>query len=516
MSQVELRASLPESGWPSCEADEAIPLSPVASADFRGRDSDLPLIREALIEAIAKVVNVTEVVGDVHDTRLRLAAGACVQLIIGTPARPEAHPAETITLTAVLHDPAELSTAQMQALLVAVRRLPFTPTEMEELRRQMPLTAGLAQLLPSRCLSQTAPVLTVHHMTDFLVLAEAVRELGVPPEAITVIDKRYRYRHTDRVDAHLGREGIAVWPWTKTVEALDDHTRRSGELGRRGLLIDDGGYTLPVLLAHRRDLLPYFSGLVEQTISGITRLEPWPDLPLPVFSVAESRMKETIESYGIADAAIRNVLALLPQEKLEGQPALVIGFGRIGEQIAAVLASRRMRVAVYDKQIVRLIAAHERGYHTARCLSTLLRQHKPMLVVGSTGRTSIRGEHAAAITRDCYLVSTTSRDREFAIGELMEESTQVTDEDLVGTRLRLRSGATATLLGGGLPINFHYAESLPNSYADLILASLVVGAATLAQPRNGFAPGHNVAATNRVLEASGLLELYYERFGPRW
>ncbi|MFI0424035.1 hypothetical protein [Spongiactinospora sp. 9N601] len=483
MPQTQLRQQPGQYRLPD-EAGEPAGSVRVACAEFRGRPSDLPVVRDALIEAIAKVAEVIEVAGDVQDTKLRLAGGAVVRLVAAVPAQPAAHPWGTFTVTAMLHGTATLPARQVAALLGAMRRVPFTPTEMTALRDQMPLTAELPLFLPPDCLSAVAPVLTVHHMTDFLVLVEAVRAMGVPPEAITVIDKQYPYQHADRVDAHLVRQGIAVWPWQHTAHALDSHVRRAAALGRRGLLIDDGGYTLPVLLTHRPHLLPFFDGLVEQTISGITRLERWPRLPLPVFSVAESRLKATIESYGVADAAIRNLLHVLPQEKLEGQPALVIEFGRIGEQIAAVLNARRMRVAVYDRQIVRLIAAQERGLLTARCLSTLWRSRRPVLVVGSTGRTSVRGEHAAAITRDCFLVSTTSRDREFAIAELAEEATAITGEGVVGTRLWLRPGADVTLVGDGLPINFHFAESLPNSSSDLILAALLVGAATLApRPR---------------------------------
>lgn len=353
-------------------------------------------------------------------------------------------------------------------------------------------------------------------MTDFLVLVEAIMAMGVPPAAITVIDKGYRYRHTHRVDAHLRRAGIAVWPWTSTIEALESHTERAYLMNRAGLLIDDGGYTLPVLLTQARHLLCAYGGLVEQTMSGITKLEPFDgSIPLPVFSVAQSRLKATIESYGVADAAIRNVLALTPQEKFEGQPALVLGFGRIGEQIAEVLRSRRMRVAVYDNTIVRTVAAHERGFLTDRSLPNLLSDHRPLLVVGSTGTTSLRGEHAAAISRDCHLVSTTSRDTEFAITELIEQSRSMTDAGVLGKRLQLSHGPVVTVVGDGFPINFHYAESMPNKYADLVLASLLVGAATLARPdRGGLLAGHNLAATDEVLESCGLLERYYARFGP--
>ncbi|WP_062356243.1 hypothetical protein [Herbidospora yilanensis] len=474
------------------------------------------MVREAVIEAVAKVADLGEVALDGTGLRLRVGAEACVRLLVSAPARPKASASGTHVITLIAEETTGLTTDQVQAILAAVRRIPFTTTEMNALRGQMPLTGELPCFLPPGCLASVAPVLTVHHMTDFLVMVDAVLAMGVPAHAVTVLDKGYPYRHTDRVDAHLARQGVTVWPWTDAADALHDHTRRAATLGLPGLLIDDGGYTLPVLLEQRPDLLPRFVGLVEQTISGITRLEPWEDrIPLPIFSVAESRLKATMECYGIADAVVRNLLRLLPEEKLEGQPALVVGFGRIGEHIAAVLRSRHMRVAVHDRQLVRLIAAHERGYLTGRCVSTLLRDHRPLIILGCTGRTGLRGEHAAAISRDCYLVSTTSRDREFAVAELADEAQKVTDEGVLGTRLHMPSGAKVTLVGDGFPINFHHAESLPNMYSDLILASLLVAASTLATPEHGFTAGHNVDASNRVLESCGLLERYYTRFGPQ-
>ncbi|MEV4530337.1 hypothetical protein [Streptosporangium sp. NPDC049304] len=112
-------------------------------------------------------------------------------------------------------------------------------------------------------------------------------------------------------------------------------------------------------------------------------------------------------------------------------------------------------------------------------------------------------------------MSTTSRDREFAIAELAEEAVEISDVGVLGIRMRLTSGACATIVGDGYPVNFHHAESLPNAYSGLILASLLVGAATLATPGHGFTAGHNVAASDRVLESCGLLERYYSRFGPK-
>ncbi|MGH3712142.1 MAG: NAD(P)-dependent oxidoreductase [Micromonosporaceae bacterium] len=490
----------------------------VASVEFRSAPADVEIVLKYLADTVAAIVDgtiQTWSAGPPPSIRLTFDAVGAGRLFVSSASVGGRERSFAHRVMLVVDEPGELTRSQVAEMLAAVGRLPFSHLERCEMGEQMPLTACLPDHLPAGALKEVAPVLTVHHMTDFLVLVDAIARLGVPPAAMTVLDKGYRYTHRDRVDAHLRQLGIAVWPWTEAADGLADHVSRADRSGRSCILVDDGGYTLPVLMDARPDLVPSFSGLVEQTMSGIYKLERFGDgLPVPVFSVAESRLKGTIESYGIADAAVRNVLRLLPHEKFEGQPALVVGFGRIGEQVAELLRARRMRVAVFDRRLASLIAAHERGFLTARSLPRLLDYHRPMLVFGCTGRVSLHGEHALALRRDCFLVSTTSRDYEFALDEIAEESRRVTDAGMLGMRFELRHGVTATVVADGYPVNFHHAESLPNKYADLILASLVMGAVTLARPDHGFRPGHNVEATDRVLESCGLLERYYSRFGP--
>lgn len=59
----------------------------------------------------------------------------------------------------------------------------------------------------------------------------------------------------------------------------------------RTLVLDDGGYVLPVVLEHFPGRAGEIVGVVEQTASGIWRLAPHHRLPVPVFSVAESALK---------------------------------------------------------------------------------------------------------------------------------------------------------------------------------------------------------------------------------
>ncbi|KPM50377.1 hypothetical protein ACG83_40290 [Frankia sp. R43] len=420
---------------------------------------------------------------------------------------------QALTLTAAVLAQGELGAQGQGRLLAAVGALPFTTAEMTDLHSQMPLTSRLPTWQPAGVLAEVAPVIAVHHMADFLVLVDALRALGVAPEAMTVLDKRYAYRNTQRVDAHLRAQGVTVVDWRAAPAALAGHCARADAAGRRPVLIDDGGYLLPVLLDEYPDLVGRFLGLVEQTTSGIAKLARFgTDLPVPVFSVAESRLKATIESYGVADAAVRNLLTLLPQEKWEGKPAVVLGYGRIGEQVAQVLRGRRMRVAVHDNEMVRLVAAHEAGFTTGRSVRRLLSAHQPVLVIGATGCTSLRGDHLDALHGDCFLASVTSRARELALDEIGDDATVLAVA--AGLRYHRPGGATITVLADGYPLNFHHAESLPNSYADVVMAALAVGTIALSQNRGCYPAGHNVALTDRVLESSSLLERYYALHGP--
>lgn len=446
--------------------------------------------------------------------RLRLPGGCEAMLVAAAaPDADRALPAAHL-LSLVVIEPGGRTDAELRALLRAVAAVPFTDLEMAEIREQLPLTAALPRTLPPEPLAGFGLFLTIHHMSDFVVLIETLLALGVPPEHVTVIDKEYPYALSLRVDAHLRRRlGLAVYRYSELDDAIADHFKRLEPAGRPTMLLDDGGYVLPVVLRSHPHFADRIAGLVEQTASGIWRLEGLP-LPVPVFSVAESTLKGAIESYGIADAAVRNMLALLPNAKFEGQPAVVLGYGRIGRQVAHVLRARRMRVGVYDTNLARLVTAHEEGFVTRPTAAGLLADEQPMVVFGTSGRGSLGGADLGVLRRDAYLVSTTSRDFEFRLDEFAAAASEVRRLGRLGTAYRLAGGVEVTVLGHGLPINFHYAESLPNRYVDLVMGAMALGAVTLATPGHGFAPGHNVAATDRVLEDSALLRGYYATYGP--
>ncbi|MEU8543129.1 hypothetical protein AB0C52_24630 [Streptomyces sp. NPDC048717] len=489
------------------------PYPTIHTVDVAGTRSE---IRQLLDSLLARLRRTPQVENIRHDDAQQswvctLADGGRGHLTVGAPAEPGAVAPGTHRITASY---ANGTSAGAERFFEEVRHLPFTDTEMAAVGDELPLTSALSDRWNGRPLSGVGVILTIHHMRDFLVLVESLLALGVDPANMTVIDKEYPYAHSHRVDAHLvHRYGIEVWRYRDLLAGIKSHVVKAEAAGLSSIVMDDGGYVMPAVLTHMPSLAGHFTGLVEQTTSGIRKLDGL-DLPIPLFSVAESDMKGTIESYGIADAAVRNTLRLLPDEKFEGQAALVLGFGRIGSEVAGVLRDRRMRVAVYDADITRLVGAHEQGYVTGRSLNRLVASHQPKLVIGCVGATSFGLEQARLLPPRSFLVSTTSRDYEFALAELRAGSSAVAERGVLGTGYTLADGPDVLAVGHGMPINFHYAESLSNRYVDLVLAGLAVGAVALAQGDERLKPGHNVAATNAILSESGIIDAYYQLYGP--
>lgn len=485
----------------------------VHTVDFISGQSEAQYLVDEVITHLRTSPDVLDVRWDDESASwaCTLAEGGRGRLALAALAEPASVAANTRRLVATLE---KGTAAEAETFFTTMRHLPFSTIEIASAVSELPLTSGLSGRWPDKPLVGVGVLLTIHHMRDFLVLVDSLLALGVDPAHMTVIDKEYRYAHTHRVDAHLVlRHRIAVWRYRDLLTGIEDHIDRVATAGKRSVVMDDGGYVLPTVLRELPHQAGHFIGLVEQTTSGIRKLDGL-TLPIPLFSVAESDMKGLIESYGIADAAIRNTLRLLPDEKFEGQAALVLGFGRIGSEVARVLKARRMRVAVFDADITRLVGAHEEGFLTGRSLEDLVASHQPRLVVGCAGRGSFGLAQARLLPARAFLVSTTSRDYEFALNELRAGSRATGDRGVVGTSYQLADGPEVLVLGHGMPINFHYAESLSNRYVDLVLAGLAVGAVSLAEGDERLRPGHNLAATNAILAESGIVDDYYRLYGP--
>lgn len=413
-----------------------------------------------------------------------------------------------------------------KALSLEVQRTPFTDTEMNELRALMPLTSSSAEWIDDpddpggpEPLSGYAAIFTIHHQRDFLVLLEELLHRGLDPADVLVVDKEYEYEYRERVDGHLRyKVGVGVTRFSELDESLALVFRRiqQPEVWKRVILIDDGGYLYPrarAIVPDELDIKQFVLGIVEQTSSGILALRPFlpDDLRVPLFNVAESDLKSTVEARGVARAALRSLRRALEDVHWGGRRAVVAGFGRIGHALAEELRREDVVTAVFDTSPASLVGAREDGFQTFETLVDAMKIWQPHLIFGCTGRAHFADDIVENLNQNCFAVSTTSRDYEFDVPRLRELAVHAD---------RLSWGTTFTyerrnqkwqlhLVADGYPVNFFHAESMPNEQSDLVMASMLLGAVELVRRQDKLAETTNKEETNEILNQHDILREYY-------
>jgi adenosylhomocysteinase len=217
--------------------------------------------------------------------RLEVPAVGTVMLSVSAPANPayaDAHSyaaALTVTDVAPGADP-----GAARALFNELDALPLTSLELAEVRRQFPLTRQLAASCGPTALAGHAFFMAIHHMTDFVAMMDALEVMGADPRYITILDKGYPYTQRHRVDGWLRDTlGIHVDLYPDRVASVGAHIARARAAGLKTMIFDDGGHAWPVVAGHYPGEMGEFTGVVEQTMSGIWKLEGVP-LPVPVVS----------------------------------------------------------------------------------------------------------------------------------------------------------------------------------------------------------------------------------------
>ncbi|GAA2638794.1 adenosylhomocysteinase [Actinomadura fulvescens] len=282
--------------------------------------------------------------------------------------------------------------------------------------------------------------------------------------------------------------------------------------GQPVVLLDVGGYFAPSLA----DLCGRFSGqvvgVVEDTENGHQRYEALGaslgKLPCPVFSVARSPLKDP-EDYLVGQSVTFSAEALIRSrgDILQGRPAAVIGYGKLGRSIAAMLHARHVGATVFDSDPVQRTQAMSQGFRTASTLAQAIAGAG--LIVCATGNLALREDDFARVANGAYIASVTSSDDELEL------------EALDGLYVRTASGPHVTryartghffyLLADGNAVNFLHGASV-GAFIFLVQAEILAALGTLAAVGAGpgsLEPGlHELDATERSLIAATWLRYF--------
>ncbi|MCO5969609.1 NAD(P)-binding domain-containing protein [Actinoallomurus soli] len=207
-------------------------------------------------------------------------------------------------------------------------------------------------------------------------------------------------RALEQITALLPVDGLERAAFADPARALEYLEVRAA--GRRIVLLDVGGYFAPGLEHVCADFSGQVVGVVEDTENGHQRYEALGKLPCPVFSVARSPLKDP-EDYLVGQSVTFSAEALIRArgDILQGRPAAVIGYGKLGRSVAAMLHAKHVGVTVYDCDPIRRTQALSQGFRTTSTLAQAIAGAG--VIVCATGNLALREDDFAKISNGAYI-----------------------------------------------------------------------------------------------------------------
>jgi len=357
---------------------------------------------------------------------------------------------------------------------------------------QLPVVNDIANS-SGNCFNGLVILTLIHLLRDSLPFLHALSKMGVTKQDLFIVGIPYSSK--EEVISHLIFEGYKVSSVEKSDyvsgfynlvrEVLKSACEYCKETGKRLLIIEDGGYAVPMLHDEFAQFLPLCIGAVEQTANGIwvdRCLEKTGKLSFPVMNVAESKIKHDRESPLVGKAIIENINRLLGGygKSLGSQRVAQIGFGAIGRQVAYRIKRDNIQLTIFDIDEKKRKDARDEGFNVVNDLKTLFLDKT--IIIGCSGQDVVGLDELRNCDRNVYFVNATSKLRELKYSEFLKSTDQPKRINGIGTEYKLKGGRgiTIRLLADGFPVNFFgNSESIPDLEIQFIPGLLLSAAAYL-------------------------------------
>lgn len=224
------------------------------------------------------------------------------------------------------------------------------------------------------------------------------------------------------------------------------------------VVVDIGGYFASAMEEPLPGLKANLLGVVEVTENGFQRYQQLDRLGFPVVSLARSPLKGP-EDYLTGQSIVYSAEALMRSchKIMNGDSAVVFGYGKIGRSIAKALHAKNINTKVVEIDPIRAIEAHSRGFDLIDKLEALKGSD---VVFCATGNQSLSKHDFAQLKNGAFIFSVTSSDDELDLG-LVGDSFTVTEINPYISRYE-QLGQYFYLANRGDAINFiHNAELGP-------------------------------------------------------
>ncbi|MDQ7786736.1 MAG: NAD(P)-dependent oxidoreductase [Thermodesulfovibrionales bacterium] len=327
-------------------------------------------------------------------------------------------------------------------------------------------------------------ILIQHLLSDFIHLVDALEQNKADKSNIFIIGIPYSTK--DKTVKYLKLSNYKNLTIPQTYP-FDDQVRLTMlqaidlamETGKQILIIEDGGYAVPILHKEYYECSEHFVGAVEQTANGIWKdeelykelLKCKRNYCIPIMDVARSDIKLRLESPLIGRAVYHNIALLLGKDYLEiaGKKVGVAGFGNTGSRIVKTLRDMGANVTIFSDKKIDLSFAKAEGYNIADTAEELIKNCR--IIIEATGREWAGVDAINFFQNNSYFVSASSKRLGIKYSEFMSliNTDKVLNVPGIGVKYEIiSSGNAVTLLADGYPVNFFDSESVPDKAIEFI------------------------------------------------
>jgi len=220
--------------------------------------------------------------------------------------------------------------------------------------------------------------------------------------------------------------------------------------GMRVIIHEVGGTAIRLLHQDYAELLPQVQGVVEITKQGVWEARKLPELRVPQWNCAETKLKE-LEGPFVGEAVVASIDHILRECGfcLAGREALVFGYGWVGRGVCQGLRNRGMTVSASDTDPLRQVAFTLEGFRRGGTAVDSL-----SLVVGAAGVRTISAEVLARLPHRCLLASGSSKCVEIDVDWLEANAVARHQIHRFLEAFTMTDGRVLYLFNGGYPVNF--------------------------------------------------------------
>lgn len=353
------------------------------------------------------------------------------------------------------------------------------------------------------CFNDCRIICVQHFLSDLLTFVESLKCLGADPHKLILIRKTYGYPEGDEIEKLLIQMGTKV---IKLGERLDeqrkqvskilkDVIKRCSKAGPNLLIIEDGGYVVPLLHTEiPSKSISMCLGAVEQTTNGINKDKKVKELKIPIVDVARSKLKQEWETPEVAETLAENIRKVCGWKEVSWAPAetsvLVLGCGKVGKPVAENLCRMHFQVSAYDnlpKKRRKIKEDFQKKKLKITVLDRIEDYSQFKILLGISSNKTINRKVILSCQDMAILASGSSERQEIDLVALEEMTQEPLDKHIIGgskehpiATYELKHDRRVRVLCSSEPINFALSSGIPNPAIEPVLMQMLWGAANLA------------------------------------